>query len=106
MGRGLSRRDRPGGPRPGPPLGQLRGRRWTVCLGVEEVQAEVVAVGGCPPHVHVRLAVDEEHLMVTRDAGSASARLQVDLHVSELPADLRAALRAVPHGRLAAASGG
>lgn len=79
--------------REGTDLEQLRGCRWEVCLGLEQVEAELVAVYGRPPHLQARLAVPGEDLVLTRDAGSDSARLHLDLHVSELPADLRAAVQ-------------
>lgn len=91
-----------GGLREGDELGQLRRRRWVVSLGLEQVEAELVAVYGRPPHLHARLAVPRDDLVVS-GVGPGSTELLFDLHVSELPAELQAALHELLH-RPAAAS--
>ncbi|MFP5347501.1 MAG: hypothetical protein ACLGIA_10785 [Actinomycetes bacterium] len=56
-----------------------------VSWGGEMVEAEVLDVRGVPPHVQLHLALPSDPA-VPDDAH----RLEIDVHVSELPADVAA----------------
>ena len=83
-------------------LGHLHGCRLAVPFGLEQVGAQLVRVYGLPPHVQARVAVADP--AVTGDEAHRAGKLEIELHISELPWPLQHALRDLDCQRTGAAS--